>query len=472
MSGRHVGVVGLGVMGANLARNFASRGFSVAGYDRDPEVGRRLAAAHPEAALLAAETLSELVGSLERPRRIILLVNAGKPVDAVLDGLDPLLDPGDIVVDGGNSLHSDTDRRLRRGDARGWHFVGMGVSGGSEGALKGPAMMPGGDRAAWDRLRPALEAVAARADSGPCVAYCGAGSAGHFVKMVHNGIEYGDMQLISEVSMLLRGGLGRTAAQAADAFDLWNRGELESYLVQITADVLRTPDPADPSRPLVDAILDQAGQKGTGKWTVLAAVDLGVPIPTISAALDARVLSASKSLRLQAEQAFEPSRLPLSGITEPDLANALYASKIASYAQGFSLLGAASEAFGYGTDPAEIARIWTGGCIIRARFLGRVREAFAADPKLPSLALAPLFVEDLCARLDSWRRVVAVAAASGWPVPGLASSLAWFDALTQGRGGAALIQAQRDYFGSHGFERLDSPGVARHADWVRLGADS
>jgi 6-phosphogluconate dehydrogenase len=460
-----IGVVGLGVMGANLARNLASRGYRVAGFDRDPQVARQLAADHPEAKLAVAEDFPALVRALERPRRLLVMVPAGDPVDAVLDALDPLLEQDDVVVDGGNSLFRDTDRRVERAAARPWRFVGMGVSGGSEGALAGPSLMPGGDPEAWERLRPLLESIAATSDTGPCVTHCGTGSAGHFVKMVHNGIEYGDMQLIAETAVLLRG-VGLGPEEVADTFDEWNQGELESFLVEITAKIFRVPDPERPGSLLLDAVLDRAGQKGTGRWTAMAAIDLGVAIPTIAAAVDARVLSADVELRARAEAAFrDPRRAALTGISPEDLRDALYASKIASYTQGFALLEAGSRAQGYGTDRAEIARIWKAGCIIRARFLDDVRAAFEAEPNA-LLALAAGFPDALAARLPAWRRVVAAGAAGGVPSPGLAASLAWFDSLATARGSANLIQAQRDYFGSHTYERIERPGSFVHTDWA------
>ncbi len=459
-----VAVIGLGVMGSNLARNFARRGFRVGGFDLDVDGARALAKKYPEANLDIAATPQELVARLERPRRIVLLVNAGRAVDAVLDTLDPLLEDDDIVVDGGNSLFRDTDRRNARAEDRPWRFVGMGVSGGSRGALEGPSMMPGGDPEAWERLQPVLEKIAAVSKSGPCVAHCGRGSAGHFVKMVHNGIEYGDMQLIAETSVLMRAGLGKSAHEVGETFARWNEGELESYLIEISSHIFRTPDPQKPDAPLIDAILDKAGQKGTGRWTVLTAVELGIPIPTIAAAVDARALSSFLSLRANAEPAYAPSRGALE-ISEDDLRDALYASKVASYTQGFQLLAAASDERDYGTDLGEIARIWTAGCIIRARFLDRIREAFAANPQLPLLALTPSFVDDLKPRVDAWRRVVSRATAAGYPVAAFAASLTWFDTLTTARGSANVIQAQRDYFGSHTYRRRDAPDKPVHTDW-------
>ena len=476
--GCDVAVVGLGVMGANLARNFASRGHRVAVFNRSPEKTRDLVRRHPEAGFVGCESLGALVSALARPRRIILMVPAGPPVDDSLDALDPLLERDDIVVDAGNSLYTDTDRRAARAESAAWRFMGMGVSGGSEGALKGPSIMPGGDFEAWESLRPLLESIAAVADSGPCVTWCGRGSAGHFVKMVHNGIEYGDMQLIAETAVLLRKGLDLPAGAVADVFAEWNAAELESYLIEITVDIFRTPDPENPERLLLDSILDRAGQKGTGRWTARAALDLGVAIPTIAAAVDARTMSSNRARRVAAEAAFErDGGGRLVGITADDLRAALYAAKMASYSQGFDLLACASDAFDYGTDLAEVARIWKAGCIIRARFLDRVREAFGHELEASGgdrlLALAPGFRDELANRVPSWRRVVAGAVMAGIPIPGLSASLAWFDTLTTARGSTNLIQAQRDYFGSHTYERVDAPGRFVHTDWqaaVRRGA--
>jgi 6-phosphogluconate dehydrogenase len=383
----------------------------------------------------------------------------------VLDSLDPLLEQDDIVVDAGNSHFADTDRRCERADGRPWRFMGMGVSGGAEGALLGPSIMPGGDLEAWNNLKPILESAAAKSDSGPCVAYCGAGSAGHFVKMVHNGIEYGDMQLIAEAAVLMRHGLGMPSRAVADTFAEWNQGDLDSFLIQITTDIFRTPDPKNKDGLLVDAILDKAGQKGTGRWTVLAAVELGVAIPTITAAVDARALSAQKELRVRAENEFRPKRTALTGVTTDEIRAALYAAKIASYTQGFAMLRTASEERSYGSDFGEISRIWKEGCIIRAQFLDRVRDAFAENSKLELLALAPSFRKDLEERMPGFRNVVSSALSAGLAVPGLSASLGYFDTLTTARGSANLIQAQRDYFGSHTYERLDEPGVSVHTDW-------
>ena len=461
-----VAVLGLGVMGANLARNFASRGHRVAIYNRTTEKAQRLQADHPEAGFTFCETLESLVAALDPPRRIVLMVPAGPSVDAMLDALDPLLERDDVVIDAGNSLFRDTDRRSERARDAAWRFVGMGVSGGSEGALRGPSIMPGGDLEAWERLRPLLESIAAVSDSGPCVTYCGRGSAGHFVKMVHNGIEYGDMQLIAESAVLLRRGLGLAPDAVAEVFGAWNEAELESYLIEITADVFRTPDPERPGERLLDAVLDRAGQKGTGRWTAQDALELGVAIPTIAAAVDARVLSADRDRRVDAEALFDAGdAASLAGVTADDVRDALYASKIASYTQGFDLLARASAERDYGTDLSEVARIWKAGCIIRARFLDGVREAFAGRDAPALLAFAPAFRDALQERQGAWRRVVAEAVRVGIPVPGLAASLAWFDTLRTARGSANLIQAQRDYFGSHTYERVDAPGRFVHSEW-------
>jgi 6-phosphogluconate dehydrogenase len=461
-----IAVVGLGVMGANLARNFASRGHRVAVFNRSTQVAHDLAGGHPEARFTVCDTLETLVACLDRPRRIVLMVPAGSAVDQMIDAFDPLLEHDDVLIDAGNSLFEDTDRRSDRARDAAWRFLGMGVSGGSEGALRGPSIMPGGDVEAWERLRPLLESIAAQSDSGPCVTYCGNGSAGHFVKMVHNGIEYGDMQLIAEAAVLLRQGLGLAPEAVANVFAEWNRGDLESYLVEITAEIFATPDPEAPGAVLLDAILDRAGQKGTGRWTAKAALDLGVVIPTIASAVDARVQSADRDRRVEAEAAFGagPPAL-LEGVVADDVRAALFAAKIASYTQGFDLLARASKERGYETNLAEVARIWKAGCIIRARFLDRVREAFAGEGASRLLALAPDFQRDLSQRMPAWRRVVSAAVRSGIPVPGLAASLGWFDTLTTARGSANLIQAQRDYFGSHTYERVEAPGSFVHTDW-------
>ncbi|MEZ4334278.1 MAG: NADP-dependent phosphogluconate dehydrogenase [Myxococcota bacterium] len=488
-----VALVGLGVMGANLARNFARRGRRVAIHDRLEATTHALAARHPEAGFVACDSVAALVAALARPRTIVLLVPAGAPVDDALASLAAQLEPDDVVIDAGNSDYRETDRRLAESAAKAWRFVGMGISGGSEGALVGPSMMPGGDPRVWPRLQPLLEPIAAVADGEPCVAWCGRTSAGHFVKMVHNGIEYGDMQLIAETAFLMRRGLGWNASRCAEVFDAWNAAELESFLVEITAGILRVEDPERPGQRLLDAVLDRAGQKGTGRWTVEAALALGVAIPTITAAVDARSQSAALDERIAASAIFAtdagavprgagPTSTavagavpieagPLAALGEDDLRDALYAAKIASYSQGFALLARASAEQAYGSDLARIARLWKAGCIIRARFLDDVSRAFGDAAKrepgsAPLLALTPRFATELRARLPGWRRVVAAATAAGLPIPGLSASLAWFDTLTTRRGSADLIQAQRDWFGSHGYERTDAPGSPAHTDWA------
>jgi 6-phosphogluconate dehydrogenase len=466
-----IGLVGIGVMGSALARNFHSRGLEVAVYDRGEPARERFRTHFGSAAdarYVICGDLPALAKALERPRRILVMVPAGKPVDMVLDALAPHLEPEDIVIDGGNSHFADTERRAGFAAERGFRFVGMGVSGGEQGALEGPAMMPGGDPEAWQRLRPVLEKACANSDSGPCVDYCGRRSAGHFVKMVHNGIEYGDMQLIAETHHLMRHGMGLGARRVSDIFGAWNGGALESFLVEITAHIAAARDP-EGDGPLVDQILDVAGQKGTGRWTSIAAVELGVPLPTVTSAVDGRGLSALHAARQETAAAFpQAGGRPVEGITPEDLERALYAAKIMSYTQGFALLREASAARDYGTDLGRMARIWKAGCIIRARFLDRVYDAFGERPELPLLLLDPTFQADLRARLPAWRKVVGAAVAAGWPVPALSASLAYFDTLTHARGSANVIQAQRDFFGAHTYRRRGAPDVAVHSQWADL----
>ena len=468
--GQQLGVYGLGVMGRNLALNVEEHGFSVAVFNRDPGATAALLSG-PGAGrqFVGTREVGEFVAALERPRRILLMVPAGKPVDDVLAQLRPLLDNDDVVIDGGNSHYPDTERRLTTLDGTGIRFFGMGVSGGEEGARHGPSLMPGGDRRTYEHLRPILEKVAAQADTGPCVTWCGARSAGHFVKMVHNGIEYGDMQLIAEAYDLMRHGLGLPASEIADVFGEWNAGELQSFLIEITARIVNFPDDRGRGRkPLVDAILDRAGQKGTGKWTTGAALDLGVPIPTITAAVDARIVSSQKALRIRAAKAYgKPVRPSRSGrkAAVARIRSALYASKICSYAQGFDLLRRGSEELGYGTDLAEIARIWKAGCIIRARFLDKIRDAFQADPDLPNLLLDDGFRRDIRRRAEDWRKTVSLAVGLGLPVPAMSASLAYFDSFRRERLPANLIQAQRDFFGAHRYERVGEEGTMIHTDW-------
>jgi 6-phosphogluconate dehydrogenase len=462
-----IGIIGLGVMGAALARNFHSRGLRVAGYNYEPAGAASFAEKWGDDRFAITSDYGAFVASLQKPRRIVVMVTAGKAVDSVLSALAPLLENADIVVDGGNSLYTDTERRDAWCRERGFHFVGMGVSGGEEGALRGPAMMPGGDREAWLRLQPVLEPAAAISDSGPCVAWCGKGGAGHFVKTVHNGIEYGDMQLIAEIWLLLRDGLGLTPHEQADVFAAWNRGPLASYLLELTSQIVDVADPAA-NGTLVSQVLDVAGSKGTGKWTVEAALNLGVPIPTITAAVEARALSAQRPIRLLAHARYpgEPTRLR--DVSVDDLAQALFASRLMGWTQGFMLLQAASAAHGFETDLAAVARIWKAGCIIRAAWLDRVWQALRDDPQLPALPLAPGFQAELQAALPAWQKVVARAIDAGIAVPAMAASLTYFQGLRSVHGPAALIQAQRDAFGAHTYRRADAPEVAVHTLWLEL----
>jgi len=462
-----IGVVGLGVMGANLARNFASRGWTVAVNNRNPDVLAGFVAEHGgEGSFVGCADFASLAATLKRPRRVVLMVTAGPAVDAVLAGLAVHLEAGDMVVDGGNSHFPDTDRRVRDAADTGIHFVGMGVSGGEEGALRGPSMMPGGTKESWEALRPMLESAAATSDSGPCVTWCGHGSAGHYVKMVHNGIEYGDMQLIAETWTLLRA-LGHAPPALRDVFERWNEGVLSSFLIEITSEIVAAKDPRGEGA-LVEQILDVAGQKGTGRWTAIDAIVQGIPLSTVVAAVDGRALSARKADRVAASQVFEQPLQELIGVSVDDLEAALYAAKLMSYTQGFDLLRFASKDRGYDTDLAEIARIWKAGCIIRARFLDRVHAAYTADPELSLLCLDPGFAADLRERLPAWRRVVAAAVSAGVPVPALSASLAWFDSIRLARGSASLIQAQRDLFGAHTFRRVDDPETPVHVQWSEL----
>ncbi|MFD1829341.1 NADP-dependent phosphogluconate dehydrogenase [Streptomyces desertarenae] len=464
-----VGVTGLAVMGRNLARNLARHGHTVAVHNRTAARTRALVEGFGhEGAFVPARTAEEFVAALERPRRVLVMVRAGAPTDAVLDGLAPLLDEGDVVVDGGNAHFADTRRRERRLRERGVHFVGAGVSGGEEGALNGPSIMPGGSPEAWAALRPLLEDIAAKAaDGAPCTAHIGPDGAGHFVKMVHNGIEYADMQLISEAHDLLRHVAGYEPARIAEVFRTWGTGRLDSYLIRITAEILAHADPVT-GRPFVDVVADAAEQKGTGRWTVQTALDLGVPVSGIAEAVLARSLSGHTRLREASAGLPGPHRPPLA---EEDAAyfadqieQALYASKLVSYDQGWHMMRAASEEYGWGIDPGTVAAVWRGGCIIRAAFLDRVRAAFAADPALPTLLADEGFAGEVGEAQPAWRSAVAEAVRHGVPVPGLSAALASYDALRAGRLPAALVQAQRDYFGAHTYRRTDRAGVY-HTLW-------
>ncbi len=470
-----IGVTGLAVMGANLARNLAHHGFRTAVHNRTDAKTDDLIEHHGhEGAFVPSHSPEDFVASLARPRVIVSMVKAGAGTDAVIDTLSPLLDEGDVLVDGGNALFTDTERRERHLADRGIHFVGMGVSGGEEGALNGPSIMPGGSDHAWDVLRPKLEAIAAEVDGTPCTTHVGPGGAGHFVKMVHNGIEYADMQLIAESYELLRSGLGQSPAQIAEIFRQWNEGDLESFLIETTATVLDHVDAAT-GRPFIDIVVDEAEQKGTGRWTVQAALDLGVPVTGIAEAVFARVVSSEGELRRTASAKLAGPSGQLSGPVREtfvdDVRQALYASKVVAYAQGFAELGAASVEHGWNVDLGSMATIWRGGCIIRARFLNRIKDAYdsaGGSEGLPSLLLDDYFAEVVGNAQDAWRRVVAAAAVTGVPTPGFASALAYYDGLRRERGSAALIQGLRDFFGAHTYARVDRPGTF-HTLWGQEG---
>jgi len=466
-----IGVVGLAVMGSNLARNFARNGHTVAVYNRSTEKTHNFMANHgAEGDFIPSETIADFVASLEKPRRAIIMVQAGNATDAVINQLADAMDDGDIIIDGGNALYTDTIRREKEIADRGLNFVGAGISGGEEGALNGPAIMPGGPEKTWEALGPLLESIAANVDGVPCVTHIGPDGAGHFVKMVHNGIEYADMQVIGEAYQLLRYGAGMTPAEIADVFRTWNAGDLDSYLIDITAEVLAQVD-AETGKPLIDLIVDSAGQKGTGRWTVKAALDLGIPVTGIGEAVFARALSGATSQR-QATIGNLPSgtltTLAELGIDRDtfieDVRRALYASKLVAYAQGFDEITAGSADHNWNVDPRDLATIWRGGCIIRAKFLNRIVEAYNANPELPTLLLDPYFKAELAGLIDSWRRVVTLATQIGQPIPVFASSLSYYDSLRIDRLPAALIQGQRDYFGAHTYQRVDKPGTY-HTLW-------
>jgi 6-phosphogluconate dehydrogenase len=464
------GMVGLGVMGANLALNVADHGFTVAVWNREWEKAQKFCAENPDKKLTAKQSLEEFVRELERPRRIMLMIKAGTPVDEMIDKLMPLLEPGDVVIDGGNSWFKDTQLRAKRLIDRDLHFVGAGVSGGEDGARFGPSLMPGGTPDSWATMKEIFNAISAKSDSGPCVTYCGPDGAGHFVKMVHNGIEYGDMQLIAEAYDVLRRGLGCGADELAGIFDRWNEGPLQSFLIEITAKIFRVRDP-ETGAPLVDKVMDKAGQKGTGKWTASVALDLGVSIPTIAAAIDARVLSSMKDERVSASKQLAPVVEPVGEIHREQFVNdvhdALYAAKICSYAQGFALMQAGSREWGWNIDMREVARIWKAGCIIRAKFLDSIMRAYERKNELTNLLLDDAFRTDLGNAQAPWRRAVIHAQSIGVPVPAFAASLAYFDSYRTADLPQNLTQAQRDFFGAHTYQRNDkgpdTPFV--HTDW-------
>ena len=468
-----LGVLGLAVMGANLARNAASHGFSVALFNRHAERTEEVMREHGgEGRFVPAKSLAEFVDELRTPRIVLVMVKAGKPVDDMIDELAPHLQPDDILIDGGNSLFTDTIRRGKLCEAKGIRFVGMGVSGGEEGALKGPSMMPGGDRAAYERIAPFLTEMAAKATGGqPCCAYIGPDGAGHYVKMVHNGIEYADMQLIAETYDILKSVYGLSAREIGDVFARWKSSALDSYLIDITAEVLHKTD--ESGAPLVDGILDEAEQKGTGRWTAQSALELGVPITAITEAVFARALSSERDLRIVAQERFphtgaSPRRAEAGDIEA--VRDALYAAKIVAYAQGFQQMSVASGQYGWRLDLREIAAIWRAGCIIRARMLDRIMEAYEREPVLASLLLAEHFRDAVAGAEAAWRRTVALAIAAGVATPAFSSTLAYFDGFRRARGPANLLQCLRDYFGAHTYRRLDKDGVF-HTRWSQDGAE-
>ncbi len=464
-----IGMIGLGVMGQNLTLNIERNGFPIAVYDREPHVVEEFMAGATGKQIAGAQSPEELVSLLDRPRKIILLVKAGDPVDWTIGLIKPFLEPDDIIIDAGNSHFKDTERRQAELANEGLHLIGSGTSGGETGALLGPSLMPGGDREAYEQIRPVWEAIAAKVDDGPCVTYVGPGGSGHYVKMVHNGIEYADMQLIAEAYDLLRKVLDLGAGEMAEIFAEWNRGELESYLIEITEKILRVTD-KETGRPLVDLVLDKAGQKGTGKWTSQVALDLGVPIPTIDAAITARTISARKDERLVASSQLPgPEPAPYTGNKEQlieAIHDALYAAKICAYAQGMNLIREGSQEWNWNINLAEIARIWKGGCIIRARMLDKIKRAYLQDSALPNLLLHPDFKSVLKRAQDDWRQVVNRAIENGVPVLATTSSLGYFDMYRTPDLPLNLTQAQRDFFGSHTYERVDRPELGFiHTEW-------
>jgi len=468
MTQANIGVVGLAVMGSNLARNLASReGNTVAVYNRTFSRTETLLDEHPEANFVASTTIEEFAASLSKPRTALIMVQAGKGTDAVIDELVAVFEPGDIIIDGGNALFTDTIRREKAVRDTGINFVGAGISGGEEGALNGPSIMPGGSDEAWATIGPILKSIAAIAEGEPCVTHVGHDGAGHFVKMIHNGIEYADMQLIAEAYDLIRRGTGKSPAEIADIFAEWNKGELESYLIEITAEVLRQVD-AKTGKPLVDVILDEAGSKGTGVWTVQTALDLGIPVSGIAEAVFARAVSSKPAQRKAASSLPGPNE---SDFTPGDVDGfvegvrlALYASKVIAYSQGFDAIVAGAEQYNWDIKKGEIAKIWRGGCIIRARFLNRITEAYVADPGLVALVTAPFFVDVMARAQTAWRNVVSDAAHAGIPTPAFSSSLAYYDGLRADRLPAALVQGQRDFFGAHTYKRTDLDGTF-HTLW-------
>ncbi len=470
-----IGLIGLAVMGENLVLNMESHGFTVAVFNRTTsKVDDFVNGRGQGKKVVGCHNVQELVGALKRPRKIMIMVKAGPPVDDVINEVAPLLEPGDILIDGGNTHYPDSTRRTQELKAKGLLFVGTGVSGGEEGALKGPSIMPGGNPEAWPHVKPIFQSIAAKVDDGsPCCDWVGPEGAGHYVKMVHNGIEYGDMQLICEAYQLLRGLLGLEPDAMHDIFARWNQGVLDSYLIEITRDILAVREP-ETGKPMVDLILDTAGQKGTGKWTVTSALDLGVPLTLIAEAVFSRCLSAQKDERVAASKILEgPTKSPLNADPKAfvdDIEMALYASKIISYAQGYALMNAMGKESGWKFNNGGVALMWRGGCIIRSAFLGKIKEAFDRDPELSNLLLDPYFKSEINKAQGGWRRVCAAAVTHGVPLPAITSALAYYDGYRTERLPANLLQAQRDFFGAHTYERIDAPrGKFFHTNWTGRG---
>jgi 6-phosphogluconate dehydrogenase len=469
-----IALIGLAVMGQNIVMNMNDHGFTVVAYNRTSSVTDEfLATSAKGSKVIGAHTLEELVGHLKKPRRVFILVKAGAAVDAVIDQLVPLLEKGDIIIDGGNSHFPDSERRFAKLADKGIRFIGTGVSGGEEGARRGPSIMPGGDKEAWPHVKDIFQSIAAKVDGAPCCDWVGSGGAGHYVKMVHNGIEYGDMQLIAESYHLMKDSLGLGAEELHAVFDQWNRGVLDSYLIEITRDIFTLKD--EDGSPLVDKILDAAGQKGTGKWTTDSALDLGMPVTLIGEATFARALSALKDERKRASERLKGPTPSFSGDKKAfiaDVERALYASKIVSYAQGYMLLREASNEFKWDLNFGSIALMWRGGCIIRSRFLGDIKKAFDKNPKLENLLVDDFFQAAIKEAQDGWRRTIAHAATAGIPTPAMSSALAFFDGYRRDRLPANLVQAQRDYFGAHTYERVDRPrGEFFHTNWTGRGGN-
>lgn len=469
MSKQQIGVIGMAVMGRNLALNIESRGFSVSIYNRSKDKTEQVMAEHSDKRLVPYYSIEDFVNSLEKPRRILIMVQAGKGTDAVIDELRPLLDKGDIIIDGGNAFFEDTIRRNKMLSDEGFNFIGAGVSGGEEGALKGPSIMPGGQKEAYELVAPILEKIAAKANGEPCVAYIGPDGAGHYVKMAHNGIEYGDMQLIAESYSVLKHVVGLTNDELADVFADWNKGELDSYLTEITADIFKYKD--ENGDYLVDMILDAAGNKGTGKWTSQSALDLGEPLSLITESVFARYISAIKDQRVAASKVLKgPEKVAFTGDKQTlieKVRKALYMGKIISYAQGFAQLKAASEHYNWQLNYGEIAKIFRAGCIIRAQFLQKITDAYTDNNNIDNLLLAPYFRKTVEAYQQSLRDVICLAVSQGIPVPTLSAAIAYYDSYRSAVLPANLIQAQRDYFGAHTYKRIDKEGVF-HTDWLNI----